>query len=424
MRARHISQPMVLAASATAVALALSACGSKVEGGPDKDGVTTLTVSTFNDWGYTDALFQEYMDENPNIRIIHNRAATSNDARANYFQKLGKGGLADLEGVEVDWMPEVLKYSDLLVPVPSELKDRWLDWKSEAATDEEGNLIAYGVDIGPEGVCYRADLFEKAGLPTAREDVEQLLEGDWDRYFALGQAYYDASGDAFFDSAGATFQGMINQVPAAFEDPQTGEIIATTNPEVREIYDTVLTQSATQSAHLSQWSDDWYAGLANGDFATMLCPGWMLGIIEGSAPHVTGWDIANVFPGGGGNWGGSYLTIPVMGKNIEEAEKLAEWLTSPEIQIKAFENVGTFPSQVEALESATLLDMTDPYFNDAPTGQILADRAEAVTITPHKGPRYFKVMDMMQQALSRVEEGLETPDQSWDKWAKEVASIR
>ena len=424
MNLRRMRRPLPLAAAALGVALTLSACGGGDPGGPDADGITTLTLSTFNDWGYTDELLQEYMDENPNIRIIHNRASSSNDARANYFQKLGKGGLADLEGVEVDWMPEVLKYSDLVVPVPADLTDRWLDWKVEAATDDEGNLVAYGVDIGPEGVCYRADLFEDAGLPSDRDEVAELLDGGWDKYFELGEEYVDATGDAFFDSAGATFQGMINQVPAAFENPETGEIVATTNPAVREAFDVVTEYSSSQSAHLSQWSDDWYAGLANGEFATMLCPGWMLGIIEGNAPQVDGWDMADAFPGGGGNWGGSYITIPAKGKNIEEAQKLAAWLTSPEIQIKAFENAGLFPSQVEALESETLLSMTDPYFNDAPTGQILTDRAEAVAVTPHKGPQYFKIMDLMQEALNRVEDGLESPDEAWDKWVKEVKSVR
>ena len=32
----------------------------------------------------------------------------------------------------------------------------------------DGKLIGYGTDIGPEAICYRADLFKKAGLPTDR----------------------------------------------------------------------------------------------------------------------------------------------------------------------------------------------------------------------------------------------------------------
>ncbi|WP_431797375.1 ABC transporter substrate-binding protein [Microbacterium kunmingense] len=412
----------VAAVSATAVVLAgCSTSGGTASG--DADGEITLTISTFNDFGYSDELLQKYMDENPNVTIVHNKAATSNDARANYFQKLGKTGLADIEAIEVDWLPEVMEYSDLLAPVPADLTDRWLDFKVEAATDAEGNLIGYGTDIGPEGVCYRSDLFAEAGLPTDREEVAALLEGDWDTYFEVGQQYVDATGKAFFDSAGGTYQGMINQVEAAYEDPETGEITATENPEVQDIYEQVTAASATQSAHLGQWSDDWFAGLSNGAFATMLCPGWMLGVISGSAADTTTWDIANVFPGGGGNWGGSYLTIPADGPNVEEAQKLADWLTAPEQQIAAFADAGTFPSQQEALSSDVLLDSVNEYFNNAPVGSILTDRANAVEVSPYKGEFYFQINDGMQKALTRVEDGTQNAQESWDQWVSEVEGL-
>jgi cellobiose transport system substrate-binding protein len=413
----------VAAFSASALVLAGCASGSG-NGSSGGDEQITLTIATFNDFGYTDELLQEYMDEHPNVKIVHNKAATSNDARANYFQKLGKTGLADIEAIEVDWLPEVMQYSDLLAPVPEDLADRWLDWKVEAATDAEGNLIGYGTDIGPEGVCYRTDLFAEAGLPTDREEVAALLEGDWAKYFEVGDQYVAATGKAFFDSAGGTYQGMINQVEAAYEDPDSGEIIATENDEVKDIYDQVTAASATQSAHLGQWSDDWFAGLSNGAFATMLCPGWMLGVISGNAPDTTTWDIANVFPNGGGNWGGSYLTVPANGANVEAAQELADWLTAPEQQVKAFSNAGTFPSQTEALESDTLLGSTNEYFNGAPVGQILTDRANAVTVAPFKGEFYFQINDGMQKALTRVEDGTQDAKTSWDQWVSEVDALK
>lgn len=410
-------------AGAASFALIATGCAAGDDAGSEAGGEVELTISTFNDFGYTDELLQEYMDENPNVTIVHNKAATSNDARANYFQKLGKTGLADIEAIEVDWMPEVMQYSDLLAEVPGDVADRWLDWKVEAATDADGRLIGYGTDIGPEGVCYRSDLFAEAGLPTDRAEVAALLEGDWDKYFEVGAQYTEATGKAWFDSAGGTYQGMINQVEAAYEDPETGEIIAAENGEVEDLYNQVLDASATQSAHLGQWSDDWFAGLSNGAYATMLCPGWMLGVISGNAPDVTGWDIADVFPNGGGNWGGSYLTVPANGENVEEAQKLADWLTAPEQQIKAFVNAGTFPSQTDAYEDSALTDSVNEYFNDAPVGEILTNRANAVTVAPFKGEYYFQINDAMQQALTRVEDGTQDKQTSWDQWVSEVNAI-
>ena len=424
MNARAFRRSAVALAAFSASAIVLAGCASgngDDAGGSDEQ--ITLTVATFNDFGYTKDLLAEYTKEHPNVKVVQNKAATSNDARANYFQKLGKKGLADVEAIEVDWLPEVMKYSDLLAPVPDDLKDRWLDWKTSSATDADGNLIGYGTDIGPEAVCYRQDLFEAAGLPTDPTEVAAAIDGDWSKFFALGDQYTAATGEAFFDSAGSTYQGMINQVEAAYEDPKTGDITATDNQDVRDIYDQVLAASATQSAHLGQWSDDWYAGMSNGAFATLLCPGWMLGQITGNAPDTTGWNIANVFPNGGGNWGGSFLTVPANGAHVKEAQELADWLTAPEQQIKAFENAGTFPSQVEALESDTLLSSTNEYFNNAPVGQIFTDRANAVTVSPFKGQFYFQINDAMQKALTRVEDGTQDAKTSWDQWVSEVGAI-
>ena len=285
MKLSRRTRAIAAVAGAASIAIIAAGCSPASDSGSE-DGPIELTVATFNDFGYTDELLQEYMDENPNVTVVQNKAATSNDARANYFQKLGKKGLADVEAIEVDWLPEVMKYADLLAPVPDDLKSRWLDWKTEAATDPDGNLIGYGTDIGPEAICYRSDLLAAAGLPTDRESVAALLEGDWAKYFEVGAQYTAATGKAWFDSAGGTYQGMINQVEAAYEDPDSGDIIATENGEVEDLYNQVLDASATQSAHLGQWSDDWFAGLSNGAYATMLCPGWMLGVISGNAPDV------------------------------------------------------------------------------------------------------------------------------------------
>ncbi|HSD02717.1 MAG TPA: ABC transporter substrate-binding protein, partial [Gaiellales bacterium] len=419
MKLSRRTKALAAVAGAASIALLASGCASGDAGADSADGPIELTVATFNDFGYTDELLQEYMDENPNVTVVQNKAATSNDARANYFQKLGKKGLADVEAIEVDWLPEVMQYSDLLAEVPSGTADRWLDWKVDAATDADGRLIGYGTDIGPEGVCYRSDLFAAAGLPTDREEVAKLLEGDWAKYFEVGADYTAKTGKAFFDSAGGTYQGMINQVEAAYEDPDSGDIIATDNAEVEDLYNQVLDASATQSAHLGQWSDDWFAGLSNGAYATMLCPGWMLGVISGNAEGVTGWDVANVFPNGGGNWGGSYLTVPANGAHVKEAQKLADWLTAPEQQIKAFVNAGTFPSQTEAYSDEALTGYVNEYFNNAPVGQIFTDRAKAVDVAPFKGEYYFQINDAMQKALTRVEDGTQDKQASWDQWVSE-----
>ena len=108
---------------------------------------------------------------------------------------------------------------------------------------------------------------------------------------------------------------------------------------------------------------------------------------------------------------------------FEEAKELAAWLTAPEQQIKAFEAKGTFPSQVDALDDPALTGSTNAFFNDAPTGEILAARAEAVPFIAHKGPKFADINTAFQQAIQRVDEGQESADEAWDSFLADVERL-
>ena len=256
--------------------------------------------------------------------------------------------------------------------------------------------------------------------------MAQLLDGDWADDFEVGNEFVAESEAAGYSGLDNVWQGMINQTEVPFET-EDGEIIADTNPEVKDTYDQLLSASVGDelSAGLSQWSGDWNESFQRSGFATMLCPGWMLGVIEGNADGVEGWDIADVFPGGGGNWGGSYLTVPTQGENTEAAKELAAWLTAPEQQVKAFEAIGAFPSTVEALESEEVSAATDEFFNDAPVGEIMANRADAIEVQPVKGPNYLLINVAIQDALNRVDvDGVDDPESSWQKFVNDVEAMK
>ena len=196
------------------------------------------------------------------------------------------------------------------------------------------------------------------------------------------------------------------------------------NPELEAVYST-LTANVEKglSTKLTQWSDDWTASFQKDGFATMACPGWMLGVVSGNAEGVEGWDFANVFPGGGGNWGGSFLTVPKQSEHPDEAKEFAAWITAPEQQVKAFQAIGAFPSQVDALDDPAVVDMTNEFFNNAPVGQILGDRAAAITVQPYKGPKYSDILQAFQAALVRVDDGSNTPEQSWETFLSDVEQL-
>ncbi|WP_019136608.1 ABC transporter substrate-binding protein [Cellulomonas massiliensis] len=426
-------------AGAASIALLATACstgggGGNAEETTDPNAKITLTVATFNDFGYTDELLAEYTKLHPNITVKQTKAAKSDDARQNLTTKIAAGGagLADIEAIENDWLVELLQVSDKFLDLKDPAVDgRWPDWKNAAATSTDGRLIGYGTDIGPEGICYRTDLFEKAGLPTDRAEVAELIGGDsatWDSYFDAGKKFVDETGIAWFDSAGALWQGMVNQVEYPYENEDGSVKPLADNTEIHDLYNKVLEASVDDklSAGLAQWEQDWTAAFTQDKFATMLCPAWMTGPIKQNAGDAGQgkWDVADVFPGGGGNWGGSWLTVPASGKNTAAAKELAAWLTAPEQQIKAFENAGTFPSQIEAQKSQTLLDSKNEYFNDAPVGQIFSNRAAAITVSSFRGPNYFKIGQTITDALRRVDvDKSQDAAAGWDQAVKDFNAL-
>lgn len=418
-----IKKKVVALAATTGVLLAMTACSGSNK--PDegaaaaKDGSgeqITLTVGVFNDFGYGE-LYKEYMAQNPNIKIEEVRAGSAGDSRTRIKTQLAAdSGLADVEAIEGGWMTEMLQYPDKWVDLTDDaVKDRWYDWKTEKAT-VNGKLYGYGTDAGPNAICYRADLLEKAGLGSTREEVAKRLEGDWENYFKVGKEFMANSGGvAWVDSNTSVFEGMISQLPNAFENSDDTPIPLDQNQDIKKIYD-LITSNIDQSAHLPQWGDDWMASF-QGDpkFATIMCPSWMAGFIEQQAQGVKGWDIAPVFPGGASNTGGSYLMVPAQSKHQAEAKKLADWLTAPEQQLKAYKAIGVFPSQVKAADSPEIADAKSEFFNNAPVGKIYSEQSAKITVQPFVGKNYGSIRGVVGEALDRVDSGAANAEDSWQQ---------
>jgi len=428
MKSARLRHGAAAIATVSAAALVLAGCAG---GSGDSDGTVTLEVATFNDFGYA-PFIEQYMEDNPGIEVVEKISGGSDESRENILNFLGQNsGLSCIEAVEVDWLSELMQFSNRFVDLSDpELDGRWLDWKQEMATDPGGKVIGYGTDIGPQAIAYRKDLVEAAGLPSDREAFAEYLGGadaTWERYFEVGQEFVDNSDASWFDSVQGVFLGQLNQIQNAYEEDD-GTPLDLEGSEVEDVFVTTLEAGTEQgqSAGVSQWTGDWdaYFGQPNG-FATIMAPGWMLNIIKDRAGETfQGWDIADVFPGGGGNWGGAYLTVPTQCEHPEEAKALAAYLTSPEVQLELFLNQGTFPSTNEALEASELQAETDPWFADAPVGEILTSRAAAVEVIPFKGPNYKKIHDVVVNGLNRVDvEGTQGIEESWQQVLSEVQAL-
>ncbi|MFC8625849.1 ABC transporter substrate-binding protein [Streptomyces anulatus] len=409
----------------------LAACGSgdSSDSSDSAGGKVTLSVDLFGSFGFKEAgLYEEYQKLNPDVTI---KQSDTQD-EADYWKSLqtrlaGGGGLADVQGVEVGRIASVTqqqadKFQDLKEFGADKLKGEFAEAKWSAATTKDGKILGLGTDVGPEAMCYRTDLFKQAGLPTDREELAKKW-ATWDGYLELGKQYKKKAParSAWLDSVGSLYGIMIGQEKERYYDA-SGELIYEKNPAVKEAWDTsVEAAEAGLSAKLDQWSPQWNQAFAAGSFATIPCPAWMLGYVKGQAGDAGKgkWDIAKL-PGGAGNWGGSYLSIPRAAKHKEEAYKLIEWLTAPEQQAKVFQKQGNFPSSTGAIE--TIADAKDAYFSGAPIGRIFGEAAKESPVQV-LGVHDQNVMQQITNALSEVERKGTSSDKAWQTAKKGVDNV-
>src|SRR5918992_2135574 len=389
LRRRFSSFSAVVLALAAVVLLALVAAGcggsdDEAEGAEAASEETTnepvtLTVGLFGTFGYKEAgLYDEYMKLHPNVTIKE----TSIEFEQDYYQALqthlaGGAGLSDIQGIEVARIAEVTqtqadKWVDLREFGADELEDTFFPWKWSAAATGDGAVLGLGTDTGPQAICYRTDLFEQAGLPTDREELASMW-ATWDDFLSVGRQYAAKApkGSSFIDSSSGLYNAIIGQSETQYYDEE-GNPIYDSNPAVKEAWDiAVRAIEAGPTAKLKQFDQPGEQALADGGVGTISCPGGVSGYIQGQAGDGASgkWDVASI-PGDGGNWGGSYLSIPAASENKEEAYALIEWLTAPEQQIKMWTQAQHFPSSSTAAADAAVAAATDDYFSGAPIGEI------------------------------------------------------
>ncbi|MFD7689283.1 ABC transporter substrate-binding protein [Streptomyces sp. NPDC059781] len=409
------------AAAVGALALVVGCGGSddSVTGGGKKDGKVTITMGLYGVMGLKETgLLEQYEKENPNVDI---KADIAGDEQTYYTAlqtHLAAGnGLKDIQGIEIGRAKEITetqadKFADFSDVAGT---DHFLPWKESQISTADGKVLGLGTDIGPMAVCYRKDYFGQAGLPTDREEVGKLWEGDWSKYVEVGRTFKkDFKGDkvAFTDSASGLFNAMVYGYPEQYYD-EKGELIYDKNPAVKEAW--ALSADAAEeglTAKLRQFQPGWDPGLANGTFATAVCPAWMLSHISEKAGEANKgkWDVARAPKGA--NWGGSFLGVIEQSPVKEEAKKLVAWLTAPEQQAHIFKEIGNIPSSEKALQADEVKNAKSEYFDNAPIGQIFGAAAQEIPDKQVLGRKDGTIKDTFSQGLALVEQGT-ARDKAW-----------
>ncbi|GAB2802718.1 extracellular solute-binding protein [Streptomyces chlorus] len=425
MRARTVAAAAVV--GALTLVVGCSSSDDSVTGGGKKDGKVVITMGLYGVMGIKETgLLEQYEKENPNVDI---KAEIAGDEQTYYTAlqtRLAAGkGLKDIQGIEIGRAKEITetqsdKFADFS-DVPG--TDHFLPWKESQISTEDGKVLGLGTDIGPMAVCYRKDYFEQAGLPTDREEVAKLWEGDWRKYVEVGRTFKKGfKGDdvAYMDTASGLFNAMVYGYPEQYYNEQ-GELIYDKNPAVKEAWSLAADAAEDDlSAKLRQFQPGWDPGLANGTFATAVCPAWMLSHISEKAGEANKgkWDVAKAPKGA--NWGGSFLGVVEQSPVKEEAKKLVAWLTAPEQQAHIFSEIGNIPSSGEALENDEVKNAKSEYFSDAPIGEIFGAAAQEIPDKQVLGRKDGTIKDTFSQGLTLIEQQGTSRDEAWKTTAERI----
>ncbi len=427
---------MALAAVAALTTGLLAGCAEDSDDGSNNGGgsgggggKTTLTIGTFGVFGYKQAgLYDEYMKAHPDITIKENVTTRTDVYWPKTLTRLQAGaGTDDIQAIEVGNITEAVQtQADKFVDLGKEVdKSQWLDWKNAQATTKDGKLIGLGTDVGPMAICYRKDLFQKAGLETDRTKLAAQWKGDWSKYVDVGKQYMKKApkGTKFVDSASSVYNAALGGASERYYD-KGGNVVWDKSQGVKDSWDAAM-QVATSdmSAKLKQFDKPWDQGFANGTFATIACPAWMIGYIEEkSGESGKGkWDVAAAPTAA--NWGGSFIGVPTASKHQKEAIALAKWLTAPEQQAKVFAKQASFPSTPSVYSTLKPAADTTAYFSNAPITQIFADSAKTIPV------QNFGIKDqpintaITDIGILQVEQKGKTPDQGWEAASKEIKDV-
>ncbi len=395
MNARTLRRTRTAVAVTVAAALGLAACsgGGDDAGGGGADASADAVDAALEAggeityWTWTpsaEAQVAAFEDAYPNVTVnlVDTAAAADHNLRLQNAISAGSGA-PDVAQLEYQALPQFVLPGSLVDLTDygfADLEDRYTASTWGSVTIQDG-IWGLPQDSGPMALFYNKRVFDEHGIevPTT-----------WDEYVEAGRALHEADpsvyitndggGDAGFGTSmiwqagGRPFQVDGETVTIDLQDEGSQRWADTWNQLVQE--DLV--------SMISGWSDEWFAGLADGTIATLPIGAWMPGVLESGAAGGSGdWAVAPMPTYDGGQAvtaenGGSAQVVLEQSQNKALAAGFLRWLNSSQDSIDVFLASGGFPATLADLESDEFLSYESEYFGGQQINQVLVDAANSV----------------------------------------------
>jgi len=381
---------MKLGATAAVAALALTGCTPAAEEPSASDFETAMsTPTTITMWAWVPgieaqvALFEEAY---PAIDVVLENVGQGGDHYTKVRTALEAGtGAPDVIQLEYQYVPSFVLTESLLDLVPygaNDVADQFTPWTWSQVSNRDA-VYAIPQDAGPMGNLYREDILAAAGITEAPET--------WDDYAAAAEAVKAATGSYMTSLSGndaGSFIGLLwaaGAAPFAYDGAETVGVTLT-GPDSQKVID--FWQDLIDRDLVAvdpSFTDGWYQGLANGNYAGWLTAAWGPSFLQGTAADTAGlwraaplpqFDAANPIAG---NWGGSTLAALKSTSHPIVAAELAKFInTDSEATLKFATEQFLFPTRTEVLTSSQFVNQESEFYGGQRVNEIFAKISETV----------------------------------------------
>jgi len=355
-----------IAALGLAAGLLLTGCGRDNPASSDAEtgkaiaeGAATGTINVWAQGGEATLLpelMKDFEAENPGVKV--NVTAIPWDAAHNKYQTAIAGGTTpDLAQMGTTWMTD---FSDAFDPKPAELDTSGFFASSVKSTELGGATVGVPWYVDTRVLYYRKDLAAQAGYPE--------FPTTWDGLTSMAKALKSQDGVKYplqLPVSGAdSFQSMLpflwsNGAQFISEDNSKWTFDTPEIVEALKFYQSFFTDDlANKNPATGAGAGE--AAFVNGEAPVMIIgPSGLAQINKAGGPGFEDKYTVAPFPkkvSGTSFIGGSDLVVFKDAKNRDGAWKLAQWLSTPEVQIKWYQASGSLPALESAWKDPSLAD--------------------------------------------------------------------
>jgi multiple sugar transport system substrate-binding protein len=331
-------------------------CGSS-------EGPATITF-----WSWVPGIKEEvklFNETHDNVTVKYVNAGQGADEYTKLRTALkAEKGVPDVVQIEFQYIPsftQIDALADISQYGANDVKNDYVDWTWSQVSDGD-KVYAIPQDSGPMALLYRKDIFDKYGLKVPKTwdefatEAEKLQEADPDTYMTN-----------FAANDGGWLTGLMWQAGSRPFEVDGAKISIDINDQgAMQVanYWQGLVEDGTVSVD-PDFTNDWYAGLGKGKYATWISAAWGPVFLKGVAGESKGkWRAAPLPQWKAGenvsaNWGGSTSAVTAASEEPEAATEFAIWLNNNEKSVDMLSTESNlFPTQKSRLN--------DPEFVNAP----------------------------------------------------------